>query len=403
MKLAIVAKMAAFVFMVASLIAFVACEPVEGPPGKPGKQGAPGIAGKQGAPGIAGNPGTGGTAGTPGTAGPAALQVRPGPKPVAFNAGTQTTSKTIDLAETHFFGGVPPVIYTIPTTEGYSVDGSMLTVPRPADGVVGEIVVTANDEADFDLPATVRAIINNPPTLSSSPADITIGTDAAELESARTTPNDYNCKTQKVCELTAPDGTFDDTDGVTDTREYLASSADPQKVMAMATKDGLRLTGVASTWNAQKTGGAGHDPVEVTFSMRDSGGLSPATGHTIAVTVDGAPEVKANLRTMVSFTLNAQLDQQFIALAGSTAGLFTDLETDDASLEVEGSSDDESTAEIVIVTTTDVNEYSSLDTSDVGKVGIVAKSKGTTMVTLTATEPSGLEQSVSHTIEVVVN
>jgi hypothetical protein len=154
----------------------------------------------------------------------------------------------------------------------------------------------------------------------------------------------------------------------------------------------VTVTGVSSTWNAKKAGGAGHDSIIVRVRATDGGSLW--IERDMEVTVDGAPTVKEQIP---SLTFKAGATDQVLVTA--VRGYFQDAESalQIVALGAEGlRSSNENVATVTI------------DTDD---IDITPKNPGTTTITIRVAETTsgaqtprvnGLGQWVEQTVSVTV-
>jgi hypothetical protein len=153
----------------------------------------------------------------------------------------------------------------------------------------------------------------------------------------------------------------------------------------------VTVTGVSSTWNAKKAGGAGHDSIIVRVRATDGGSLW--IERDMEVTVDGAPTVKEQIP---SLTFKAGATDQVLVTA--VRGYFQDAES---ALVIVDDSLKSSNENVAIVTVSD----------DDADIDITPKNPGTTTITIRVAETTsgaqtprvnGLGQWVEQTVSVTV-
>ena len=403
-------KFAAFISIIVSVaVMFAACQGAVGPKGDKGDKGDDGAAGAPGAPGDQGPQGEPGY--TP-------LQLK-GMAPfvlISDNAGGAVGDpETIDL--TNNFRSSQTVTAKAGTVTGddftATVDGLMLTLKAIADDgsdpyAVNTVPVTLTDEDGASVTLTVRARRNRGPTQPVATSDDQIvGTQAPEMAPEMVAA----CPLANECMVTL---LFIDADSTTTDGEeklvFTGTSADIAKAEVVEVKTGadgvtaqVVLRGIASTWVADTDttntdpNEPGHKRVKISVTAVDADGLpalvggnSPTANNVgegvINIAVDGAPVgspipdgsvsqanstyVIANLRPFFEDPEGEVLEYSFKVADGKVASAAI----------TDGSS---STPEKILT------------------VSRIAQ--GSTMVTVTATEPDTADQpqqsvSVSFTV-----
>ena len=410
-------KIALFLILVGLAVTMVACQGAVGPQGDDGPKG------DKGDTGATGDTGPQGPQGPPGTDAfePLALKAD-GPK-VFINDdedGNPGAKAMIDLAG--FVHGSAKRMYGKPTTDksdkeyvfDASLDASELTITPRKEGSDN----TATGDKLYDIETfTVKVSdggeskpvdLKIPARRNRAPADATavlgtVGNQVPEKPAENTPACSGGTGIMNECYV---DITFTDPDSGNDEKlSFTADSDDEMKVMVVSVdnaptseKDSTPLPlearvvvkGLDSTWNADKDGGAGHDPVKVTVMATDQGDAM-AKG-VVNITVDGAPEA---VGTIPSRTIKVSATAQ--TLIQDVKTFFKNPEGTGESLSYEAKA-----AEASVLSS--VGGADGIGGAVTNILGVMTNAPGTTTVTITATESSGGEpmQSATQTFTVTV-
>ena len=248
------------------------------------------------------------------------------------------------------------------------------------------VTVTATD-AEGNIATKVVHILSNRAPLTPNPGTVwttNVGTEVREKKKVVTCPTNFQtavaaANTPHQCTVEAS------ADQFTDDGDYVLSVVGSNsKVAITADKKKLTITGLMSTWDKDKQGGAGHVPAEVTIRATDENGLSAE--RKLQINVDSAPTVETQIpnRTFKEGKADG-------VAARNIVGFFKD---DSSTLAV---SDVTVTSSKVHVATV------SIAGTDNDDVIINALNPGSTEITVTMTEPDQtLGQAVSQKFTVTV-
>jgi hypothetical protein len=249
------------------------------------------------------------------------------------------------------------------------------------------VTVTVTDTEGSTLPLVVSARRNRPPATDSIDA-ITIGTEDSKRDASRT-DGDASCAKQNECVLTIAYGTqqgsapFTDLDGEDDELTYVPTTESDAVEIVKVEGNMITIKGVTATDDGDDA--TADDSAKVKITVTDKGGLMAEL--TLSVTVDGAPMADGVIPDI-------SVSQQVLAyerLVGDLKQFFKD-ETASADLVYTVEVEDEQVATAVV------------DDSD-DSLDVTTIATGTTMVTVTATEPSGqdsLQQKGTQTFSLTV-
>ena len=293
----------------------------------------------------------------------------------ADNTSTSTFTGSIEAGTSILTIALRTATTTDPTNARMIAD--------PPSGTQNSIItVTATDAEGNKATTDVHVLANRAPIVV-DPTDVwstNVGTEVRAdkmVQVCQTTIDQAvpDTHTAHQCKLTSGDDDFTDDGPIA-----LSVVMTNPKVSVTTAKNVLTITGLTSTWNPDKTNGAGHDAAEVMIRATDDNGLY--VERALAITVDAAPTVKRQIQ-------NRTLEDKGMAVdvARSIATFFADAETNLEATDIGHKSSDETTATV------------SLDNGD---LQVTPLNPGTTMITVTATETSGYEQSVSQTFMVTV-
>jgi hypothetical protein len=323
----------------------------------------------------------------------------------------------IDLTE-FFRGGEPPIKYSIDPKDHadwifkLTLDADAGTVAVALRSATDNDPGAANDytgatgtgtptmfeakATDADglaaMTKTIYVLRNKPPTeAAAAETAVVIGTLAAEDKRDEADRED-NCP-KKFNECTAD---IDDTDFVddeligfgdqgTDGMELLTYSIAKSDSAVAAAIDGstIKLMGLTSTWNPDKTDGAGHDDALVTVRATDEGGLYVDRDY--IVHVDEPPRIKKQIGAQ-SVKKGADME-----VVNDVDSFFSDPENGTTALTYAVSSSDTTVAEI-----SDANANLSSD----GHLIVAAKNPGTSTITVKATDQRGQTTEQTFTLTV---
>jgi hypothetical protein len=407
--------MAAFVFMVASLIAFVACEPVEGPPGAPGKAGETGdrgITGPAGKEGSRGQPGTGPTTGPPITL-PLTRTYEGDPGFNADNAhiiavndvdgNVGTPGGPYTMHDLGFRGGEEPVEYEI-TGAITPVKAERVFDVKLDDDVLTVTVLkdTGDDDTVFAIEATDGSKAtaerffsverNKRPVAFAEihPLTTLIGTqdeDDVELRQPDRDPFTFNCDKMNSCmfaiptlETGEPRATAWFVDANSGSLKYTAMSKDTSKATASISNDGkLVVTGVSSTWDAAADPAA-HKAVDIEIMATDAGDLTAKM--MVSVQVDGAPTYRGGLLS----TYNVAAGEEDKVIVTGISGFFVDPEGEAL------------TASVPLEASQTGSQYATFAIS-AGNLTVTGKNEGPATVKVKISEPDGDADNPGQYIE----
>jgi hypothetical protein len=395
-------KFAAFISIIVSLAVIIgACQ---GAVGKPGKD----------AVAVTGPTGPSGPSGLSGDPGFTALQSK-GPAPYEYiNDGedeegdaTPGEAVTVNLGD-YYRGSLDttveistPLAEASPLTATLDAMAKTLTLAvrmtdaePPVPEVTGEpayapqmVTVTVTDTEGSTLDLVVSTRRNRPPETDTIDA-ITIGTEDSKRDASRT-DGDASCAKQNECVLTIAYGTqqgsapFTDLDGEDDELTYVPTTESDAVEIVKVEGNMITIKGVTATDDGDDA--TADDSAKVKITVTDKGGLMAEL--TLSVTVDGAPMADGVIPDI-------SVSQQVLAyerLVGDLKQFFKD-ETASADLVYTVEVEDEQVATAVV------------DDSD-DSLDVTTIATGTTMVTVTATEPSGqdsLQQKGTQTFSLTV-
>jgi hypothetical protein len=256
-------------------------------------------------------------------------------------------------------------------------------IDDPTSGTANSIItVTATDAEGNKATTDVHVLANRAP-VAVNPTTVWATNVGTEVRAGKMVQECVDTVNQAVpdthtahqCKLTSDTDDFTDDGPVT-----LSVVTTNPKVSVTTAKNVLTITGLTSTWNPDKTGDPGHDAAEVMIRATDDNGLY--VERALAITVDAAPTVKRQIQ-------NRTLKDEGMAVdvARSIATFFADAETTLGPSDIGHKSSDETTATVSL---------------ESGNLQVTPLNPGTTMITVTATETSGYEQSVSQTFMVTV-
>jgi hypothetical protein len=268
--------------------------------------------------------------------------------------------------------------------------------------------IKATDADKKSVEKIVQLLRNRPPAASDDTGaafdTLNVGTQAA-ADSARDDkdadgaaeedPANAVCAMFNACKVTPSSelGRASTNMNFADDMADLKFSATSKSSAVSLTNDmkTVTVTGVSSTWNAKKAGGAGHDSIIVRVRATDGGSLW--IERDMEVTVDGAPTVKEQIP---SLTFKAGATDQVLVTA--VRGYFQDAES---ALVIVDDSLKSSNENVAIVTVSD----------DDADIDITPKNPGTTTITIRVAETTsgaqtprvnGLGQWVEQTVSVTV-
>jgi hypothetical protein len=371
-------KFAAFISIIVSLAVMIgACQGAVGKVGEGGDTGATGPTGPSGPSGPSGF--------TP-------LQLKgAGPFILISDKAASAVGdeETIDLSG--YYRGGEDVTLSDPVRMGSEDDitakrvGNMLTLTPDADGgyEINTFNVDATDTDGADVTIVIRARRNRAPTIPSSAGTATVGTQAPETAPDMTGA----CPMANECVTVLTFADADEQNGE-DKLTFTATSEDMAKVEVVKVEtaaDGVTarvfIRGVASTWVADTDttndvpDEPGHKTVKITVTAMDEdkqGAVDTdgdsATG-TINVTVDGAPQADG---TMPDRSIKMSHTG---SLVNNVRAFFKDPE--------------DQTANLTFTAKTDKPAVAAANIENDNELHIDTVAPGTTMVTVTATEPSG--------------
>ena len=412
MMVSVMKKVTLFMMVLALAVSLAACQGAvgpEGPKGEPGKDGPKGEPGKDGPKGEPGEP----------AFQPLSLKAM-GPSVVITDGENDEpgNAKTIDLSA--YVHGSAERTYGTPTSDpddnevfDVELDGSMLTITpkedQPDDVAVSHAVVTftvaisdggESASVDLDIPARRnRAPAGPDPEPTALVGNLAPDEDPEEVRACSA----HDAAGANKCYV---DVSFTDADAVpVDNDEKLsfkATSADTSKVVVVevgnvpdsAVMARLIVMGVASTWDADADPKV-HDPVSVTVVATDAGGAQAEAE--VDISVDGAPVGKKALPDGSGSIGNPNYP------IIDVKPFFEDPEGElDAALAETHYSVkvDDPTVAAATITVELINAGGDADdpTNQRARLNVRRIAKGTTKVTVTATEPAdddGPEQSAS--------
>jgi hypothetical protein len=329
----------------------------------------------------------------------------------------------IDLTE-FFRGGEPPIKYSIDPKDHadwifkLTLDADAGTVavalrsatdndPGAADEYTGvdngdgtptTVTATATDaDGHESMGKTIYVLRNKPPTENTGQAEeaVVVGTLAADDKRAVGDRGGIvNCpKRFNECEATITDEDFVDDEvfgftnaqGSPENRELLTYSIAKSHSAVAAAIDGstIKLMGLTSTWNADKTPAAGFDDAIVTVRATDKGGLYVDRDY--IVHVDEPPRIKKQIGAQ-SVKKGADME-----VVNDVDSFFSDPENGTTALTYAVSSSDTTVAEI-----SDANANLSSD----GHLIVAAKNPGTSTITVKATDQRGQTTEQTFTLTV---
>jgi hypothetical protein len=306
------------------------------------------------------------------------MHFRGGYEPVTYAA------KMVDASESTFTGDIDPDtgILTIKLRDEDDTDTMDQYMLSTTATEANAITVTAKDDEGNEAMKMVHVLTNKAPVVAGQPNDVwstSVGTEMRADKEVVVCQDEANAAiaatdTAHQCTVEAGGSEFtDDGDfvlSVVETSSMVSVNADGKK---------LTITGLASTWDADADPAA-DDPAEVMIRATDKNGLY--VDRALEITVDAAPTVKRQIQ-------NRTLKDEGMAVdvARSIATFFADAETDLGATDIGHESSDETTATVSL---------------ESGNLQVTPLNPGTTMITVTATETSGYEQSVSQTFMVTV-
>ena len=419
MRITRAAKVAAFPLTALILVALVACQ---GPVGGKGPQGADGPSGPSGPSGPAGGDGPDGPQGFSAlkTIGPAAAV-----DPIIVNDVVGDDDATIGAmpppkdVSTYFSGGKPDITYTVAPKGVMAVTdvftytatiekGSMMLMIAVAEGKTaprddghdyssGEtntsvFTITATDADKLMAYKDVEVLSNSAPQRGTAANfEMFVGNQNAADEARKAADGELitpKCATFNTCAGSPRTmdvnrvAESDFADHNPDDLTFSAVSTDPRVTASVAGKM-VVVTGVTSTWDAKAEPEA-HDPVTVTVTATDKGGLSET--RELAVLVDGAPEIETAMVSAVELKKNAMTGTEVVS---DLAGFFKDAEDDfqgGAELEFTAKSSNMAVASVLDTVITDLV--------------VTPANIGTATITVTATDSR--DQTATQTITVTV-
>jgi hypothetical protein len=412
-----VAKVAALLFMTVALAVFVSCD-LTSEQGDKGDAGGLGQTGQTGPQGPKGDPGTSGQ-------GISALQATGEPMAVVINdkdGAVVGAAKTVELRP-YFVGGKDDLTYKLVDDKGKedgpddgegTVTIATLTTGGTAVVVDLEGLVSGNyEDQEFSVEATdadgrsatveITTRRNKAPVLADPvPTDVLrVGTQSDKVAStanawiAAVRSTGYECSTYNECEVDLTD--WFGTSGSREEDLTFTPTTDSDKVTVKASEKGIIVTGISSTVVEEPAGTFSNgDAQAITIKVAavDSGGLPTPSSVEIKFNVDGQPTVLRNVPRSLTIELEDDLQPVEKAL-DVLGGLFQDPEGETLTLAY--SSKDEAIATAAEDTAGD---------NDV--IMVTGKAPGSTVITITATEPGaenaqdGIGQFATQTVTVTV-